>query len=130
MTSLWNSGLTVHHVGVGAVGDGEDVRRHLVASFALVDGDGAVGVDGEPLVRVDGHAEQARVGVDQLDEVALLQVVEHRSVVEVGQVGHVLAFLVLGRVHLGHLLLLEVLLLCAAQRRYKSGSDSRLAGGG
>ena len=39
------------------------MRRHLVASFALVDGDGAVGVDGEPLVRVDSHAEQARVGL-------------------------------------------------------------------
>ena len=103
--------LTGHHVGVSAVGDGEDVGRHLIAPAALVDVDGAVGVDGEALVGVNGHAEQAGVGVDQLNEVALLQVVEHRGVVEVGQVGHVLAFLVLGRVHLGDLLLLEVLLL-------------------
>ena len=55
--------LTVHHVRVGTVGDGEDVRRHLVAPAGLVDGDGAVGVDRKTLVRVDGHTEQARVGL-------------------------------------------------------------------
>ena len=49
--------------------------------------------------------------IDELDEVALLEVVEHGGVVEVGQVGHVLALLILGRVHLLHLLLLNALLL-------------------
>ena len=49
--------LTVHHVRVGAVGDGEDMRRHLVPPLCLVDGDGAVGVDREAFVGINGHAE-------------------------------------------------------------------------
>lgn len=47
--------------------------------------------------------------VDQFVIVSLLKVIEDGSVVEVGQVGHVLVFLVLGRVHLSHFILLEVL---------------------
>jgi len=47
--------------------------------------------------------------VDELGVVTLLQVVKDRSIVEVGQIRHVLAFLVLGRVHLLQLVLLEVL---------------------
>ena len=38
--------------------------------------------------------------VDQLGLVASLEVVEDRGLIEVGQVGHVLALLKLGRVHL------------------------------
>ena len=48
---------------VGFVSQREDVRRDLVAPLALVDVDGTQSVDGEPLVRVDGHAKQARVGL-------------------------------------------------------------------
>ena len=39
------------------------MRRHFVAPLAEVDFDGAEGVDREPLVGVDGDAEQARVGL-------------------------------------------------------------------
>lgn len=46
--------------------------------------------------------------VDELGVVTLLQVVEDRSIVEVGQIGHILGFLILGRVHLLQLVLLEV----------------------
>ena len=44
------------------------------------------------------HNEQPRVGVDHLSLVAGLQVPEDGSIVEEGQVDHVLAFLKLGRV--------------------------------
>ena len=55
--------LTIHHLGVGAVGDGEEMRRHLVPPLADVHLDHRVRVDRVALVRVDHHAEQARVGL-------------------------------------------------------------------
>lgn len=55
--------------------------------------------------------------VDELGVVTLLQVVENRSIVEVGQIGHVLGFLILGRVHLLQLILLEVLGLSSGPER-------------
>lgn len=54
--------------------------------------------------------------VDELGVVTLLQVVEDRSIVEVGQIGHVFGFLILGRVHLLQLILLEVLGLSSRPR--------------
>ena len=41
--------------------------------------------------------------IDEPLDVSLLEVEEDRRVVEVGQVGHVLATVVLGRVHLGYI---------------------------
>ena len=41
--------LTETHGVVGTLGDGEDVRRHLVPPLAHVDFHGSLGVDGEPL---------------------------------------------------------------------------------
>lgn len=46
--------------------------------------------------------------VDELGVVTLLQVVEDRSIVEIGQIGHVFGFLILGRIHLLQLILLEI----------------------
>ena len=76
------------------------MRRHLGSTLALVHLDRTTRVDRVSLVRIDGDTEQAGVGVDQLGEVALLQIVQHGRVVQVGQVGHVLTLLVLWRVHL------------------------------
>ncbi len=50
---------------IAAFGDSEDVRRNLVTALVSVDGDGALGVDGETFVRVDHHSEQTRVGLEQ-----------------------------------------------------------------
>jgi len=83
------------------------VRRHLALLLAAVEGDHLHGVDGQPPVGVDGDAEEARVRVDQPGRVAGAQVVQHRRVIQVGQVGHVLALVILGRIHLRHLLLLQ-----------------------
>ena len=63
------------------------------------------------LVRIDSNTEETRVGIDKLVDVSHFQVPEHRGVVQVGQVGHVLAAVKLGRVHLPHLVLLEHLLI-------------------
>ena len=57
-------------------------------------------IDGVPLVGVNDNTEEARVGIDQLGLEADLQVVEDRGVIQVSQVGHVLALLKLGRVDL------------------------------
>ncbi len=65
------------------------------------------------LVRVDGNTEEARVGVDELVDVADPQVPEHGGVVQVGQVRHVVTAVELGRIDLAYLVLLEHLLLTA-----------------
>ncbi len=57
--------LTGKHALVCAVGDGEDVRRHLVAPLVDVEADGRLGVDREAAVRVHRHAEQARVRLNR-----------------------------------------------------------------
>ena len=43
---------------------------HLIAPFPKVNLDSGGGVDGEPLVRVDRHAEQTAVCVDQLAHIS------------------------------------------------------------
>ena len=55
-----------HHVPVGCLRDGPEVGGHFVPPLALVDLHHPAGVDGEPLVGVHHHTEQAGVGVDQL----------------------------------------------------------------
>ena len=57
--------LTGQHVHVGAVRDAEDVGWHFVTPLADVHLDHTVGVDGVPLVRVDGHAEETRVSLQR-----------------------------------------------------------------
>jgi len=48
---------------VGALSNGEDVRRDLIPPLAAVQLHGPRGVDGEPLVRVHGNTEQTGVGL-------------------------------------------------------------------
>ena len=83
------------------------MRRDFIPPLAQVDLDNRLGVDGETLVGVDDHAEKARVGVDKPGLEPDLQVVEDGSVIEVGQVGHVLTLLELGRIDLTNLIILE-----------------------
>ena len=96
---------------IGTLSNGKDMGRHLIPPFGTVDTDSPHGVDGEPLVWVDGDTEEARVGVDQSLHVSHLQVEQHRGVIEVSQVGHVLTAVELRGVHLAHLVLLVHLLL-------------------
>lgn len=55
--------LTAQHVVVGVVSDGVDVRGGLGAPLPLVGRHHGCGVDGQPLVGVDGDAEEPRVGL-------------------------------------------------------------------
>ena len=54
----------VHHLLVGTVRDGEEMRRHLIPPLTDVDPDNPVGVDGVPLVRVDDNTEKPRVSLE------------------------------------------------------------------
>lgn len=55
--------LTGQHVGVGTIANGKDVGWHLSTPLALVQLNDTGRVDGVALVRIDGHAEEARVGL-------------------------------------------------------------------
>ena len=103
--------LTEAHGVIGTLSNGKDVGRHLIPSLGAVHANSPHGVNGEPLVGVDGNTEEAGVGVDQSLHVSHLQIEQHGGVIEVSQVGHVLAAVKLGRVHLPNLILLEHLLI-------------------
>ena len=79
----------------------------LGTPLADVDLHGTLGVDGEPLVRVDGDTEETRVGVDELILIPDNGVPQDASIIEVGQARHVIAAVKLGRVDLANLVLLE-----------------------
>ena len=55
---------TLQHVSVGVVSDGEQMRWHFSPLLAVVFLDNVVGVDGQPSVGIDGHTEQAGVGLE------------------------------------------------------------------
>lgn len=59
---------TLHHVPVGIVCDGVDVRRHLVTFLALVHVDDLFWVDGQHLVGVDHHTEESWVRLQGEEE--------------------------------------------------------------
>lgn len=51
--------LTLHHTPVGGVRDGVDVRGHLVPLLAFIHIHNLFRVDGQVLIRIDDHTEQA-----------------------------------------------------------------------
>lgn len=64
MTLSWiGEAATVHHVPVRFVGDGEEMRWHLITPAADVHLTHGLRVDRKTFVRVDDDAEQARVGL-------------------------------------------------------------------
>ena len=85
---------------VGPLSNGKDMRRHLVSPLGTVDSNSSHGIDWEPLVRVNCDAEEARVGIYEPLNISLLQVEQDGGIIEVSQVGHVLATVILGRIHL------------------------------
>ena len=66
-----------------------------------------MGVNWEPLVRVDDDTEQARISVDELVDVPRPQIPKDGSLVEESQVGHILAFFEFWRINLAKLIGLE-----------------------
>ena len=82
----------------------KDMRPTLGSSLSDIQLHGAEGVDGKPLVRVDGDTEEAGVGVDQLVLVPDHGVPEDAGITEEGEIGHVLGHVKLGGVDLADLL--------------------------
>ena len=80
-------------------------------ALANVNLHGTLGVDGEPLVRVDGDAEETWVGVDELILVANNWIPQNASIVQVGQAWHVIRAVKLGWIDLTDLIGLEDLFL-------------------
>jgi hypothetical protein len=79
----------------------------LITPLAKVDLGAPEGVERITLVGVDDNHEKTRVSMDQLALVAGLQIPEDRSVIEEGQVDHVLALLKLGWIDFANLSALE-----------------------
>ena len=57
--------LTLQHVAIGVVGDGEEVRRYFIPTFSLVQENHVLVVDRQATVRVDGDTEQSGVSLRQ-----------------------------------------------------------------
>jgi len=57
--------LTLQHVAVGIVSDGEQMRRHFGSPLAAVLVHNVLPVDRQAFVRIDGDAEQARIGLQR-----------------------------------------------------------------
>merc|ERR1712012_1100676 len=95
--------LVGQHVPVGSLSNGPEMRRNLITSLAKIDLADSVSVQRITLVGVDNNHEETRVGMDHLGLVSGLQVPEDRSIIEEGQVDHVLNLLKLGRIDLANL---------------------------
>ena len=59
-TDPWKAeGLTLHHTPIGGVCDSVNVGGHLMPLLALVHFHDLFRIDGQVLIRVDDHTEQA-----------------------------------------------------------------------
>ena len=67
----------------------------------------SLGVDGKPLVGVDGNTEKTRVCIDQLILIPNNRIPQDTSIIEICQAGHVFRAVKLGRIDLANLVLLE-----------------------
>ena len=57
--------LTSQHIPVGSIRDGKQMRWNLISPLSQVESDGCLGIDRVPLVGIDSHAEQTRVGLKE-----------------------------------------------------------------
>merc|ERR1719500_1334078 len=99
----------VLHALVRGFSNTKDMWPALGSPLAHVDLHGAEGVDGVPLVGVDGDTEEAGVGVDQLVLVPDNGVPENAGITEIGKISHVFRAVKLWRVDLtNHLRLVDL----------------------
>jgi len=87
------------------------VGSELLTTLTSVKPDHVVGVNGEEAVGVDGDAEKARIGVDNLGLIAKLEVVEHSGLRQVTKLGAVIDTVELGGIEALSILLIDNLLL-------------------
>jgi hypothetical protein len=89
--------MSIHEqVLVSGVGDRVKMRWHLGSSLASIAIDHFLAVDWKHLVWIDGDTEKTGVGVDHENSVSISEIEKHRSLVQVGHVGHILHFVHLG----------------------------------
>ena len=90
------------------------MRWHFVLLFTPVEMDHLHRENGQATVWVDCDAEKSGIRVDEPVEEAGAQIVENSCFGEVGEVGHVFAFLVFRGVHLEHIVALKAqgLVIC------------------
>jgi hypothetical protein len=93
----------LEHATVGTLSNGPQMGWDFITPLAKIDLGAPEGVERITLVGVDDNHEKTRVGVDQLALITGLQIPKDGSIVEEGQVDHVLAFLKLGRVDFANL---------------------------
>ena len=86
------------HIIVRIVRNGENMGRHFILSFSLIDTNHVVIVNGQPFVGVDRDTEKARVSVDHETLVTLREIINYCRLGQVGHVGQVFQELVLGRI--------------------------------
>jgi len=87
------------------------VGWHFITPLATVQFGTPKRVDRETLVRVDGHAEETRVSINQLDVITLSKVMKDAGFVEECEIGHVFNLLELGWIHLAYHIFPHSLLL-------------------
>merc|ERR1712038_2011888 len=78
----------------------------MTPALSKIDFHCPLGVNGETDVGIDGNAEQARVGVDELVLVPNNRVPQHAGVIQVSEASHVIRTVKLGRIYLPNLILL------------------------
>ena len=100
--------LVSAHGSISVIGNQVQMWWNFVLLLASVVVDHLHGVQWQSPERIDGNTKQAGVCVDVPVGVSLAQVVVDGGVVQEGQVGHVIAHLVLWRVHLQQLVSFEL----------------------
>jgi hypothetical protein len=83
------------------------VRRAFTPPLANINFHGTKGVNGKPLVGIDGNAKEARVGVYELVDIPNHRVPQNTGIPQIGQIGHIIRAVKLWRVDLADLLFLE-----------------------
>ena len=81
---------SITHACIGPLSNTKDVGRALIPTLANVYFHSPLGIDWETDVRVDGNAEKARVGVDQLALVPNHRIPQDAGIIQVRQVRHII----------------------------------------
>ena len=97
----------IHHTLVRTLGYSKNMGWTLVPTLSHIYFHCPIGVDRESDVGIDGNAEQARVGIDELVLIPNNRVPQHAGIIEVSQACHVITAVKLRRVDLPHLVLFE-----------------------
>ncbi|RNA00794.1 hypothetical protein BpHYR1_050066 [Brachionus plicatilis] len=98
--------LTVsQHIGISIVSNRVQMCWYFVFLFSSIQVDHFHGVNWQTLVWIDSNTKQARI--NKPAGVTSSQVVQDRSIIQIGQIGHVFTFLKFRRIHLLQVILFD-----------------------